>query len=464
MFKMNKMKSVRTRFQLSLVSRSTLWLAATITIACSGVWASDRDDLSELIDRLEDGYHSPDGTTSPLSSAADLETILEVAELNSPGLQATFYDFKASVEKTGYAGGWADPKLSWGYFVENVETRVGPQEHRLSLSQLLKWPGKLSAGSDMASKAAWAAYRRFQSERLQLAYRVRKAYYEYYLLGREIALTGENRELLRFWETVVRARYTVGLQKHPDLIKAQVELEVLNDRLAGLKDKKKSAVTLLLSELNLPTDVELAPPEQFELTPEVLDEDSVITRIVKSNPDLRALDHLIDSEQARRRLADRMAYPDFNIGLTYVVTGEALNPAMDESGKDSWMINVGISLPLWFSQNNAKKQEARARYGAAQYRREMSADRLVARVSRILYEQRDAGRQVQLYRELLLPQTQQLINATFTAYQAGESDFLSLLAAQRQLLNFQLSLDTALVSAATKEAQLQMLGGYDDNK
>ena len=464
MFKMNEKKSVRTRFQSSLVTRSMLWLAATITIACSGVWASDQDVLSELIDRLEDGYHSPDGTTSPLSSAADLETILELAQLNSPSLRAAFYDFKAAVEKTGYAGGWADPKLSWGYSVENIETRVGPQEHRLSLYQSLKWPGKLSAGSDMASKAAWAAYRRFQSERLQLAYRVRKAYYEYYFLGREIALTSENRELLRFWETVVRARYTVGLQRHPDLIKAQVELEILNDRLAGLEDKKRSAVTLLLSELNLPTDVELALPEQLKLTPEVLDEDSVIARIVKSNPDLQALDHLIDSEQARRRLADRSAYPDFNIGLTYVVTGEAADPAIHESGKDPWMINVGISLPLWFGQNSAKKQEAQAGYRAAQYRREMSADRLVARVSRILYEQRDAGRQVQLYRELLLPQTEQLINATFTAYQAGESDFLSLLAAQRQLLNFQLSLDKALVSAATKEAQLQMLIGYDDNE
>lgn len=342
--------------------------------------------------------------------------------------------------------------------------KLAPQEHRLSLSQSLKWPGKLSAGSDMASKAAWAAYRRFQSERLQLAYRVKKAYYEYYLLGREIALTGENRELLRFWETVVRARYTVGLQKHPDLIKAQVELEILNDRLAGLEDKKKPAVALLLSELNLPTDMELALPERFELTPEVLDKDSVITRIVKSNPDLRALDHLIDREQARRRLADGMAYPDFNVGLTYIATGEAADPTMHESGKDPWMINVGISLPLWFGQNNAKKQEARARYRAAQYRREMSADRLVARVSRILYEQRDAGRQVRLYRDLLLPQTEQLINATFTAYRAGESDFLSLLATQRQSLNFQLSLDKALVTAAIKEAQLQMLSGYDDNK
>ena len=317
MFRINEIKSVRTRLQLSFVTRSTLWLVVTITIACAGVQASDRDDLSELVNRMENGYRLTDRTGTLLSSMADLKTILEVAELNSPSLQAAFYDFKAAVEKTGYAGAWADPKFSWGYYVENVETRVGPQEHRLSLSQSLKWPGKLSAGSDMASKAAWAAYRRFQSERLQLAYRVKKAYYEYYLLGREIALTGENRELLRFWETVVRARYTVGLQKHPDLIKAQVELEILNDRLAGLEDRKKSAVTLLLSELNLSTEVELELPEQLELTPEVLDEDSVITRIVKSNPDLQVLDHLIDREQARRRLADRSAYPDFNIGLTY---------------------------------------------------------------------------------------------------------------------------------------------------
>jgi len=179
---------------------------------------------------------------------------------------------------------------------------------------------------------------------MDLAYRVKRVYYEYYLLGREVELTRENRELLRFWESVVRTRYKVGLQPHPDLIKAQVELALLDDRLAGLVDRMKPVAASLLSELHLPVDTELPAPGRLDTNP---------------------------------------------------------GP--------------------------------------------------------------DAGRQIGLYRDLLLPQTEQLINATFTAYQAGESDFLSLLETQRQFLSFQLALDQALVTAAVELAELQMLSGYDDD-
>jgi outer membrane protein TolC len=439
-------------------------MVATVLMAGVGVDGSELDDLSALVTRLEAGFESAEPMGELLTGASDLETVLIIAEQNSPSLKAAFYDFKAAVQKAGYAGAWGDPKFSWGYFIENVETRVGPQEHRLSLSQPLKWPGKLAADSDMAHEAAKAAYRRFQSERLQLAYRVKQAYYEFYLLGREAELTRESRELLRFWETVVRTRYKVGLQKHPDLIKAQVELGLLDDRLTDLLDQHKPAAALLLSELKQPATTQLPPPGRLEVTIQTFDEDNVLSRIVRNNPSLLALDHLIESERARMRLAGRAAYPDFNIGLTYIATGEAANPLMDESGKDPWMINVGVSLPLWFGQNSAKKQEAQARHRAAQYRRETSVERLIAEVSRLLYDYRQAGRQVELYRDLLLPQTEQLINATFTSYQAGESDFLSLLAAQRQLLDFQLALDRALVTAAVKEAYVHMLGGYENKQ
>ncbi|MDH4034166.1 MAG: TolC family protein, partial [candidate division Zixibacteria bacterium] len=225
------------RRQLSMAGLLTLLMTLGAT-GLTSVDASQRDDLNAMVRQLELGYQGKDGATLEPGAPADLDKYLLIAQLNNNSLRAAFYKFKAAVEKLGYAGAWADPKFSWAYFVENVETRVGPQEQRLSLSQGLKWPGKLDAKNDMALQAAHSAYSRFQAERLSVIYRVKKAYHQFYLLGRQTELTRENVELLRFWESVVRARYTVGLQKHPDLIKAQVELGLLEDRLAGLSDKK----------------------------------------------------------------------------------------------------------------------------------------------------------------------------------------------------------------------------------
>lgn len=438
-----------------------LFLMGVLVAGSTSAFASEPDDLDAMARRLEEGYSAQNVVAPEAGEALDLDQYIHIAQVNSNGLRASFYRFKAAVEKLGYAGAWADPRFSWGYFVENVETRVGPQEHRLSLSQGLKWPGKLDAKDDMAIETARAAYRRFQAEQLRVTYRVKKAYYQYYLLRRNIELTKENVELLRFWESVVRTRYSVGLQKHPDLIKAQVEWGILEDQLAGLQDQKRAIATMLLAELNWPEYVELPWPGQPLLELQSFDEDSVTVQILRDNPDLLALEHLIEKEHAGQRLASTASYPDFNVGMTYIVTGEAANPLMDESGKDPWMLSASVNLPLWFGQNNARKKEAKARYRAAKYHREDAADRLEMQVSRILWEYRDGRRQLALYRDQLIPQTEQLLNATFASYQSEEHDFLTLLQAQRQLLKFQLAKDKALVRAATKEAQLLMLMGYE---
>lgn len=462
---MNMKTAKRNRVLSRRGHRALIGLMLTLIVGLAAgptsAVASESDDLDATVRRLEEGYSAKNSMTTEPGAAMDLNEYLHIAQVNSNSLRTAFYRFKAAVEKLGYAGAWADPRFSWGYFVENVETRVGPQEQRLSLSQGLKWPGKLDAKNDMAVETARAAYRKFQAEQLRVTYRVKKAYYKYFLLGRNIELTRENAELLRYWESVVRTRYSAGLQKHPDLIKAQVEWGILEDQLAGLEDQRKATAALLLAELNWDANIELPWPGVPVLDSGSFDEDSVTARMLANNPDLRALEHLIEKEQAGQRLAKTSSYPDFNLGVTYIVTGEADNPLMDESGKDPWMLSASVNLPLWFGQNDSRKKEAEARHLAAQYRREDRADRLAAQISRILFEYRDGRRQLALYRDQLIPQTVQLLNATFVSYQSEEHDFLTLLQAQRQLLKFQLAKDKALVRAATKEAQLLMLMGYE---
>ena len=66
-----------------------------------------------------------------------------------------------------------------------------------------------------------------------------------------------------------------------------------------------------------------------------------------------------------------------------------------------------------------------------------------------------------MYRDGLVPKAEQSLNVSFAAYQAGETDFLNLLDAQRQLLDFQLALDRARTNAAIRQAELEVITGHD---
>lgn len=415
------------------------------------------EGASKLADSLSIKYDRDAGAVPSFDSVSTLDDYLAYAAIGSPALRSAFYRWQAALEKSGYAGAMPDPVFSFAYFIENVETRVGPQEQRFSLKQAIPWFGTLGAKKDIAQHAANAAYRKYQSEKLKLFYRVRAAYNDYYFLGRDIALTNENLELMKFWESVVRTKYKVALSRHPDVIKAQVELGKLEDRLLTLKDKTSPAQARLRAVLNLPREIDLPIPNEIIIDETELDSDSIIALALADNPDMAAMVHLIEKQRSSVALAGKKARPNFTFGVDYIKTGFALNPAMDESGKDPWVVGVGIKLPVWFGKNRARKNEAAAQLRAAQYDYSDARAQLAAMVDNIMYEHSDALRKTRLYRDGLVPKATQALNASYTAYQAGEADFLNLLDAQRQLLAFQLQLEKARTDLATRRAEIDMI-------
>ena len=70
-------------------------------------------------------------------SLVTLEDYLTFATLNNAGLKAAFEQWKIAVGHVTQAKSLPDPRFTYGYFIEEVETRVGPQKHKLEIMQVL---------------------------------------------------------------------------------------------------------------------------------------------------------------------------------------------------------------------------------------------------------------------------------------------------------------------------------------
>ncbi len=436
-------------------------LIILLFLTAGNLQAMDKGEANQVIDSIEHVYRQSEIAGQSLDSNFTLDEYLRIASSNNPGLKSAFYRWKADLRKTGYAGALPDPMFSYGYFGQPVETRVGPQNQRFGIKQMFPWFGTLGAKKAMALAGANASYKQYQSEKLRLYYNVKSAYYDLYYLGREIQLTNDNMDLMQFWESVARAKYTVGQASHPDVIKAQVELGRLDDRLKSLEDMVNPARARLLAALNLEDTIMLPIPDSIEIEELSLGRDSITTMALENNPDLDAIRNMIEKDKAGVRLAGKSSYPSFTLGFDYIQTGQALNPGMEDSGKDPWMVSVGINLPLWFGKNKAIKEEARARFNASQQKLDEAENELSAMMDRVLFDFNDALRKIRLYRDGLIPKAEQSLNATFASYQAGESDFLNVLDAQRQLLEFQLQYDRARTNFAKKRAEIEYLTGNE---
>jgi outer membrane protein TolC len=147
-------------------------------------------------------YQTADTTELPtLHESATLNDYLAYAALNNPGLEAAFNRWKAALERVPQVKSLPDPRFTYRYFIREVETRVGPQEQGLGLSQMFPWFGKLELRGSVAAEAAEAAKQQYENEKLKLFFEVKDAFYEYYYLGRAIDVVKENFELVEYLES-----------------------------------------------------------------------------------------------------------------------------------------------------------------------------------------------------------------------------------------------------------------------
>lgn len=392
------------------------------------------------------------------AGAATLDEYLAEAEQNNPAVASASKRWEAARQKVSQAEALPNPKLSYTYYIEEVETRVGPQEQKFGVSQTLPWFGKRGLRGSVAAEAAAAAHEQYQAERLKLAFEIKDAFYEYYYVSRALAIAGDHVELLKHLESVAQAKYKAG-GPVSGVIKTQVELGKLDDRLRSLRDQLRPAAARFNAALDRPLETPVDMPDPVPFSDVRLSDEAVLRAFPTNNPDLKQLEHAAAREEARRRLARKDYFPDVMLGIEYVDTGEARMSGVEDSGKDPVMAMVTLDLPVWRRSYRAGVREAALSAGAARDARAGLENQLGARLEMTLYRYRDTERKISLYRDTLLPQAEQSLNVAEEAYRSGQADFLSVIDAQRLLLEMQLSLEREKASREQRLAEIEMLTG-----
>jgi outer membrane protein TolC len=450
-------------------------IAITLILGCAST--REKHARSELrqVEKTRYVITEENGSTPQnlpkLTEDSTLSDYLEYAALNNPGLEAAFNRWKAALQTIPQARALNDPTFKYAYFIKEVETRAGPQRHKFELSQMFPWFGKLSAKGNIALEAANKEKERYEAEKLKLFFEVKDAYYEYYYLSRAITTTEEHKRLIIYLENVARTNYSAGITPYGDLIKAQVELGKIEDRLLTLRDLRDPIAAKLNESLNRPFNHSLPFPKVMPEEKVVFSDEQMVAWLRESNPELKSIDFTIAQEQAAIDLAKKNYFPDLTLGVEYINTNPALEPPANpetgevprvkDDGKDPVIAKFAINLPIWYNKYRAGEQEARLRHVAALSERRDRENSLISDLKMELYNFRDAERKISLYRDTLVPKAKQSFNVIQKAFTTGKTDFLDVVDAERTLLEFQLSYERALANRAQRLAKLEELIGQE---
>jgi len=435
------------------VIRVILWLVGGLFLA--GCLSVPEKDLRAMARNVASPPRTATDSTvdaPALDGDAIFDAYFQYALAHNPHVRAAFERAVAAIERIPQARALNDPTLSFEYFLNQMDTR-----YQVILTQMLPAFGKRGLREDAAVAEAWAAWYSFEAERFMLLDNLATAFYNYHYLGRATAVTDANVRLLADLEQAIEARYRAGAAPFADLIKVQIEKARLADRLASLNDQRRVQSAGLVALLNRPVGEPLPWPRVEPFGPMIVDEAVLADMLADLNPDLQAADARIEAARHRAALAHRNGLPDVLLGA-----GGMVMPGMDGRGDETEIgLMAGLTLPVWRGRVRAGVREADATLEAAAQERDALRNRLRTELSMAVFQFHDAERRLELFTNALLPKAQQALDVARQAYADGSAEFMTLIDAQRTLLEFQLQAERAAADREIAIADIGCCVGFD---
>lgn len=386
-----------------------------------------------------------------LSQAQTLDDYFKIAAENNPGLQAKYREFEAAIQKVEQVNTLPDPNFSFGYFISPVETRVGPQKARFSLTQMFPWFGTLRAQGNAAALMAEAKYQAFLDARNRLYYQVAAAYYPLYELNQWKEIERENIEILESYKTITNKKFENGVGTMVDFLRVDIMLKDATTNLSILNDKEAPLLTRFNKLLNREEDALVIVEDSLfaQALPDNFRKDSLLT----NNPMLEELDLKIASSEASEEVAYKQGLPKFGVGLDYVMVGERTDLASDmaapqDNGKNALMPMVSVSIPIFRSKYKAAVKEAQLMQESYALQKEDFANTLTSNYEMAWFEIQQQQELLELYAQQI-QESNQALNLLFTAYGNSGKEFEEVLRMQQQLLKYE-------KMKATAETQYQI--------
>lgn len=399
--------------------------------------------------------------TIPLNALSQsIQTYQQMAAENNPEVRAAFQRYQASLEEERQAGVLPDPDVAFAYFISPIETRLGPQRARVSVSQMFPWFGSLSDQRAMSDANARAAFEQFREARNRIFYRTEKTLIELYELDRSLAIANENLEILNSLVEISLRRYETDQATQVDVLRAQIEQEDLNTRIALLQDDREILVQTMRELLNADNSVEIVAPDTLMAVSETGDEAQLLNELLRQNPDLNRLRYREESAREMKSLAEKDGKPSFGLGLDYIFTGERTDvPALTNNGSDAIIARASFKVPIFRNKQNAKVQQAELTVQSIQSDINSKENSLETDLKSSLRDFNDARRRFELYDQTQIQRVDQALTIMTQQYATDSSNFEEILRMQRKLLDYQLSRVQALADKHIAQAYIDYLTG-----
>jgi outer membrane protein, heavy metal efflux system len=365
-------------------------------------------------------------TPEPAGDVLRLDDVLALARESNPEIRAARSRARAAEAGPTQARAWDDPVLSWEAWNAPENMNVARAENNIfRLAQRIPFPGKRRLAAESAGEEARAMAHGADAVALDVEAAVKRAYWSLWQAHQRVAVYERDRVLAERFAKTAEQRYAISGVPQSDVLRAQVELTraITEARTGTLAiDTARAALNALLSR---PPRDPLGVPEEPHLPEPPPSTDALMETALAHRPELAAQAATINGQHRALALARKAYLPDFEVSVGRFINAGA---------SDGFGTMASMTLPI---ANKAKYDagvsEANARLNTAVADERRLADAVRRDVEQSWLRVRTAKLRHDLLVTTHLPQAEQAIQVTESAYAAGKVDLLALLDTLRAL-------------------------------
>jgi outer membrane protein, heavy metal efflux system len=400
------------------------------------------------------GQQTPPDEPFAGSMELSLSQLVAEVEARNPSLQAMIDAWHAAAQRYPQVVSLEDPMFMAMAAPASFDSNQVEAAYALQVSQKIPWYGKRAARGRGARAAADAAAMDAEDSRLQLDDAARQAYFDYYLVRRDLELNQENLRVMQQNRATAKSRYDNNQGMLQDVLQSDVELADLERQRLVYQRMNRVAMARINTLLLRPADAPLAPPpRQLALPIAIPSADQLRQIALERRPDLAALGARIREEEAGLTLACKQYYPDTEFYGRYDTFWQ---PASTQSDLRA-QVGVNVNLPIYANRLSAAVCEAR--YKVSQRRAEFEQRKID-----IQYEVQSACEQLEesrqtlaLYHDKLIPAVEQNMAEARSNYEVNKLSFLNLAQAQRQWIEMREKQQAVLATYHRHMAELERI-------
>lgn len=401
----------------------------------------------------EDGKASSVALDSLLRAPSlDLRLLERSVLERNPTLGAMRAAWRGAQAGADQAGALEDPMLEFMTAPQSWSSSAVDPAYMASVSQRLPIFGQRGLQGRAARAGARAMAEDYWSARLDMLREARRAYYEYFLVGRGRVVNAEVRELLAQLRRSAVGKYSAGTAGLEDALQADVEIAMLDHEDVALTRARRVAVARLNALLQREPGSPIPEPQaDIALPAAPMRSDSLLALARELRPELKSWSAQRESREAGLALARRQRLPEFTLTARY-------DRFMEER---EWRPQIGLSLnlPIQFGRLGAAEREARAGIEQMEYRRKAAEAQVGLEVETALAGVQESEHEIHIIEERVVPATESALRSVRASYENNRSSFAGLLNVERDLARARLELYRAKVGYLQGFADLERAAG-----